>query len=94
MSNDLFIKWISDIGDKHSNGYCIHSEKYKSFVFKNLMEPYLQQFTPIYKNIDVSTYKKCMGFFRQMCKKYNIQYEYKIRYVNSTYYIDYYFYVN
>lgn len=94
MSQDLFVEWISNIGDKLSNNsYYINSEKYRSFVFKNLMEYYVEKFIPIYKHLDVSSYKKCMVLFRQLSKLYNISYEYKIRYVNSTYYIDYYFYV-
>ena len=91
MSRELFIEWLSNMGDKEANHYYIHSEKYKSFVFKNLMIPYIEHFTPIYKNLDVSTYKKCMNLFRNLCKKFSVHYEYKIRYVNSTYYIDYYF---
>lgn len=91
MSRELFIEWLSNIGEKQANSYYINSEKYKSFVFKNLMDPYMEHFTPIYKHIDVSTYKKCMNVFRNLSKKFTIPYEYKIRYVNSTYYIDYYF---
>jgi len=89
MSRELFIDWLSNMGEKQSNAYYINSEKYKSFVFKNLIEPYIESFTPI----DVSTYKKCMALFRQLSKNFNISYKYKIRYVNSTYYIDYYFYI-
>lgn len=91
MSRELFIEWLSNIGEKQANSYYINSEKYKSFVFKNLMDPYMEHFTPIHKHIDVSTYKKCMALFRQLAKNYDITYKYKIRYVNSTYYIDYYF---
>ena len=91
MSRELFIEWLSNMGVKESNHYYINSEKYKSFVFKNLMTPYIQDFILIYKNLDVSTYKKCMNVFRNLCKNFSIHYEYKMRYVNSTYYIDYYF---
>lgn len=92
MSRELFIEWIYNIGDKLSNGSCyIHSEKYKSFVFKNLMGPYIEAFS--LKHADVGSYKKCIAIFRQLSKQYNIDYEYKIRYINSTYYIDYYFYM-
>jgi hypothetical protein len=91
MSRELFIEWLCSIGEKQPNYCYINSEKYKSFVFKNLMPTYIEHFTPIYKNLDVSTYKKCMNVFRNLSKKFTIHYEYKIRYVNSTYYIDYYF---
>jgi len=94
MSRELFVGWLSSIGELLSNqSYYIHSEKYKSFVFKQLMDPYIEQFKAMYKHMDVSTYKKCMAFFRQLCKVYHISYEYKIRYASSSYYIDYYFYV-
>lgn len=92
MSRELFIEWISNIGDKLSDRlYYINSEKYKSFVFKNLMTPYVEAFNTINKHSYLCSYKKCMVLFRQLSKQYNINYEYKIRYVNSTYYIDYYF---
>lgn len=93
MSRELFIEWVCSIGEKQPNYGYINSEKYRSFVFKNLMDPYIEHFAPIYKRIDVSTYKKCMALFRQLCKNYDITYKYKIRYVHSTYYIDYYFYI-
>lgn len=93
MSRELFMDWVCILGEKQSNYCYINSEKYKSVVFKNLMDPYIETFQTIHKHLDVSTYKKCMALFRQLSKQYNIPYKYKIRYVNSTYYIDYYFYI-
>jgi hypothetical protein len=54
MSRELFVEWLSSIGELLSNNsYYIHSEKYKSFVFKKLMDPYIEHFEPIYKHIDI-----------------------------------------
>jgi len=70
MSRELFVGWLSSIGELLSNqSYYIHSEKYKSFVFKQLMDPYIEQFKPMYKHMDVST-TKVYGIFRQLCKVY------------------------
>jgi len=57
------------------------------------MEPYIEGFKKIIPHPDVSTYKKCMSTFRQISKKTKGSFYYKIRYVNSTYYIDYYFFI-
>ena len=60
-------------------------------MFKNRMDPYIELLLPYQKTIDVSSYKKCMKLFRTLSKINGYKYTYKMRYVNSTYYIDYYF---
>jgi hypothetical protein len=85
---------LKQMGELTPDGwYYINSEKYRSFMFKEYMDAYVEDLRKWVPELDVSTYKKCMGVFRQISKKTNASFKYKIRYVSSTYYIDYYFFI-
>lgn len=90
-----FESCLKHMGEITPDGwYYINSEKYRSFMFKEYMNEHLDNFRTWMPEVDVSdvsTYKKCMALFRQLSKKTNASFKYKIRYVNASYYIDYYF---
>lgn len=83
---------LKQMGELTHDGWIyINSEKYRSFMFKEYMVAYVDDFRRWVPELDVSTYKKCMSAFRQISKKNDVSFKYKIRYVNGSYYIDYYF---
>lgn len=91
----IFKNWLENLCENNNNIYYLNIDMFKSFLFKNKMEYYIERLTPYLKNNkyieEPYTYKKTMTLFRQLCKKFNIRYEYKIRYIKSEYFIDYYF---
>jgi hypothetical protein len=85
---------LKDMGEQlPDQSYYVYSEKYRSFMYKERMSLYIEGLKKIIPDPDVSTYKKCMCTFRQISKKTNGSFHYKIRYVNATYYIDYFFFI-
>ena len=93
----FFDNWIENMCHKiDDKKYYINKDKFNSFKFKGDLELYINALKPIYKNknyLNNVDYKKCMTIFRQICKIKKYNFEYKIKYLNSKYYIEYYFYL-
>ena len=93
----FFEEWLEKMCEKRENYYYINKEIFESFLFKGYLNEYMDKIKPycvkdnyIYEPY---TYKRCMTLFRQICKKNGCAFEYKIRYIKSDYFIDYYFYL-
>lgn len=94
---DFFEEWLNEMCEKKEDYYYINQEIFKSFLFKGQLEKYMKKMEPYCVKHDYIcepyTYKRCMTLFRQICRKNGNCFEYKIRYIKSQYFIDYYFYL-
>ena len=91
----FFDNWLENMCHKiNEKTYYINQDKFNSFKYKGELDIYINELKPYYKNKDYLKdvdYKKCMTICRQICKTKKYKFEYKIKYVKSKYYIEYYF---
>ena len=99
-NKDEFITFIKSHCVKEQKYYKLTPEIYKQIIFKDALYPYLETIKPHYhisKQIYITrkmTYTRFITIIRHLCKLLEITYTSTMKYSNSTYQIDYLFYLN
>ena len=98
ISNEYFINFIKNNFSKIKNYYLINKSGYKSLIYYNNLEEFIENISSHYHNSKLYyvnrdiNYKNFLTIIRQICKNLNITYISKILYNNSDYEIVYYIY--
>jgi hypothetical protein len=95
-----FITFIKTHCIKEQKCYKLSQEIYKQILFKNALQPYIDTLKSHYhisKQTYITrkmTYSRFITIIRHLCKLLEITYTSTMKYSNSTYQIDYLFYLN
>ncbi len=99
-NKDTFILFIKTHCIKEQKYYKLTPEVYKQIIFKNALQPYLELIKPNY-HISKQTYvtrkmnyTRFITVIRHLCKLLDVTYTSMMKYSNSSYQIDYLFYLN
>ena len=99
-NKDFVIDYIQTHLMKEKNYYKITPEIYKQLLYKDVVQSFLEEIKKHYhisKQIYVErkiTYPRFITIIRHCCKSNEINYVSNIKYRNSYYEIEYYFYIN
>lgn len=89
---------IEKLGSRISNKIVINLDSFKKGMYKNTISEFLELCKPYYHSSKQhfltrkQTYNTFITVLRQICNHNNIVYTSQIKYNNSTYNINYYFY--
>lgn len=95
-----FIDFLNNIATSNKdNRYIITSTIYKQAEYKNLIQPYIELLQPYYHKSKKHyiqgnvTYKRFITILRQICRFFHIYYKSEIKYIGTSYFINYYIYL-
>jgi hypothetical protein len=93
---DVFLNSISS--PNQDNRYTITSTIYKQAEYKNYIAPFVEQIKTYYHKsklhyLDKLNYKRFITIVRQICRHFHIYYKSEIKYIGSSYFINYYIYL-
>jgi hypothetical protein len=96
----FFNDFLKKIGFQEKNYILFNIEHYKKIEGTQMIEDFIEELFPYYyKNKlnyvtrDTYSYKQFITIMRQIAKNNNIEFTYKIKYIKSKHYIEYYFYI-
>ena len=74
------------------NKFCLSNDLYNHLLYKQVLQPFIEKLIPYYINnpLPYTSYKHFVKIIRYICKQNNILYEYKTKYIGSSYTIEYY----
>ena len=96
---DFLNEFIVSIGTKEHNYIMINENHYKQALYNDKIKPFFSKLEPYYhisKKFYLNRELSYAGFItilRQIAKKNEVQFESKFKYINSTHYLEYYFYI-
>ena len=99
LYND-FISFLNSIATPNKdNRYIITSTTYKQAEYKQLIQPYIDNLQSYYHKSkkhyieSANTYKRFITILRQICRFFHIYYKSEIKYIGTSYFINYYIYL-
>lgn len=99
IPNETLFSFLDKVGTKHDKYYIINNDSYKKGLFNNEIPVFLELCKPYYHISKRSylerklTYVSFVTVLRQICKANNINYTSQIKYIKSSYCINYYIYI-
>ena len=96
ISNDILFNFLKLNCKKEGNNYILDRETFKKYEYKNEIKILIDNLKNKYKKPKefyinrVINYNNLLTIIRHICKRNNIKYSKKIRYINNKYSIDYY----
>jgi hypothetical protein len=94
-----FVKILNTINTPNSdNRYSITSTIYKQADYKNVIQPFVNNLQKCYHTskmhyLENINYKRFLTIIRQLCRYFHIYYKSEIKYIGSSYFINYYIYL-
>lgn len=72
--------------------FCLSNDLYNHLLHKQVIHEFMERLTPYYidKPLPHTSYRQFIKIIRHICKINNITYEYKTKYIGSSYTIEYY----
>ena len=95
-----FVEFIDKISIKHKDYYFFDINLYKKARYNKIIDPFISSLGEYYKEnkkhyiLKTMDYKSFMTVIRQLCKRLNIRYENKMKYLHNSYHIEYYLYIH
>jgi hypothetical protein len=74
------------------NKFCLSNDLYNHLLHKELLQQFVEKIRPYYLNkpLPHTSYINFVKIIRYICKQNKIVYEYKTKYIGSSYSIEYY----
>ena len=97
--NELLFNLLNDICMKNDKHYILNTESFKKGLYDESIQQFIEFCKPYYHNSKKKylekkiTYNSFVTIVRQICNSNKIIYTSKIKYINSTYDIIYYIYI-
>ena len=94
-----FVFFLNTINTPNNdNRYSITSTIYKQAEYKNIIYPFIDNLRPYYHKSKLQyltniNYKRFITIVRQLCRFFHIYYKSEIKYIGSSYFINYYIYL-
>ena len=95
-----FVIFLDNIAiSNNDNRYIINSTIYKQGKYKNIIQPYINSLQSQYhvskKHYldNIVNYKRFITIIRQLCRFFHIYYKSEIKYIGTSYFINYYIYL-
>jgi hypothetical protein len=75
-----------------NNKFCLTNDLYNHLLHKQVIQPFIENLIPYYINkpLPHTSYRLFVKIIRYICKQNKIVYEYKTKYIGSSYSIEYY----
>jgi len=94
-----FVNFLNSISIcNNDNRYIITSTIYKQAEYKNIIQPFVNSLQSYYHKSKLNyleniNYKRFNTILRQLCRFFHIYYKSEIKYIGSSYFINYYIYL-
>ena len=94
-----FVTFLNTINTPtNDKRYSITSTTYKQAEYKNIIHPFIDNLRPYYHKskthyLENINYKRFITIVRQLCRFFHIYYKSEIKYIGSSYFINYYIYL-
>jgi hypothetical protein len=96
---DMIVTFLNDIESFRQNKYIITPVTYKQAEYHNKISPFINTIKPYYHKsklhyLDNINYKRLLTIVRQLCRHLHIYYKSEIKYIGSSYFINYHIYIH